>query len=168
MEAPRLEAPRLAQAAPFWIRLPPARWTSHGSLCVCVVWCVSLRRLSEFRVWSRTHHATFTFKHAKDFPRTSDVHDARGTCEAEGERTALRSPHRSPAQVLGRVARVPVRRVASGVGEACVPFTGFSQRSPPARQILHRSAGTRKRGSRCRGISSQSRETSEISDNTSA
>ena len=135
LEAPRfrLEAPRLAQAAPFWIRLPPARWTSHGSLCVCVVWCVSLRRLSEFRVWSRTHHATFTFKHAKDFPRTSDVHDARGTCEAEGERTALRSPHRSPAQVLGRVARVPVRRVTSGVGEACrrVPFWFLSEISPP-------------------------------------
>ena len=130
LEAPRfrLEAPRLAQAAPFWIRLPPARWTSHGSLCVCVVWCVSLRRLSEFRVWSRTHHATFTFKHI-----AKELILGRGTCEAEGERTALRSPHRSPAQVLGRVARVPVRRVTSGVGEACrrVPFWFLSESSPP-------------------------------------
>ena len=156
MEAPRLEAPRLAQAAPFWIRLPPARWTSHGSLCVCVVWCVSLRRLSEFRVWSRTHHATFTFKHI-----AKELILGRGTCEAEGERTALRSPHRSPAKVLGRVARVPVRRVASGVGEACallVSLTEISPRPPdPAPQCRKAEEGKPVP----RNVSHLNRETSE-------
>ena len=102
--------------------------------CVCVLCGASLYAVClSFVFGPATHHATFTFKHAKDFPRTSDVHDARGTCEAEGERTALRSPHRSPAQVLGRVARVPVRRVASGVGEACALLVSLRDLPPPAR-----------------------------------
>ena len=128
LEAPRfrLEAPRLAQAAPFWIRLPPARWTSHGSLCVCVVWCgASLNAVCLSFVFGTTLHLHLSI--------AKDLILGRGTCEAEGERTALRSPHRSPAQVLGRVARVPVRRVASGVGEACALLVSLRGLPPPAR-----------------------------------
>jgi hypothetical protein len=97
---------------------------------VCVLCGASLRRLSEFRVWSGTHHATFTFNFLSI---AKELILGRGTCEAEGERTALRSPHRSPAKVLGRVARVPGRRVASGVGEACALLVSLRGLPPPAR-----------------------------------
>ena len=142
MEAPRLEAPRLAQAAPFWIRLPPARWTSHGSLCVCVVWCVSLRRLSEFRVWSRTHHATFTFKHSKGI-RSSDVARARRRASAphSAVRTGVRLKYWGvwPACPCGVLQAAWARRV---------PFWFLSEVSPrpPEGQILHRSVPERGRG----------------------
>lgn len=126
LEAPRLEAPRLAQAAPFWIRLPPARWTSHGSLCVCCV--VRLYAVCLSFVFGPAH--TTLHLHLSI---AKELILGRGTCEAEGERTALRSPHRSPAKVLGRVARVPGRRVASGVGEACALLVSLRGLPPPAR-----------------------------------
>jgi hypothetical protein len=99
--------------------------------CVCVLCGASLYAVCLSFVFGPAHttlHLHLSI--AKD--RSSD--HGRGTCEAEGERTALRMrPHRSPAQVLGRVARVPVRRVASGVGEACALLVSLRGLPPPAR-----------------------------------
>ena len=131
--------------------------------CVCVLCGASLYAVClSFVFGPATHHATFTFKHSKGIdPRTWHV---------RGGGRAHRTPHASAPESGSSIGACGPRARAACCkrrGRGVCP-SGFSQRSPPARQILHRSAGTRKRGSRCRGISSQSRETSEISDNTSA
>ena len=127
--------------------------------CVCVLCGASLYAVCLSFVFGPAHttlHLHLSI--AKEDPRTSDVHDARGTCEAEGERTALRSPHRSPAQVLGRVARVPVRRVASGVGEACALLVSLRGLPPPARSCTAVPESGRGEAGAAECISSQSRD----------
>jgi hypothetical protein len=97
--------------------------------CVCVLCGASLYAVCLSFVFGPAH--TTLHLHLSI---AKDKILGRGTCEAEGERTALRMrPHRSPAQVLGRVARVPVRRVASGVGEACALLVSLRDLPPPAR-----------------------------------
>ena len=118
--------------------------------CVCVLCGASLYAVClSFVFGPATHHATFTFKHSKGIdPRTWHV---------RGGGRAHRTPQSAPESGSSIGACGPRARAAccKRRGRGVCP-SGFSQRSPPARQILHRSAGKRfKRGSRCRGISSQ-------------